>query len=293
MTTLRQNFIRELVIRGTSPRTQEAYVRAVYCLAKHYRKSPDRLNDEELKNYMFYLAHEKQLAASSLNQYISAFRLFYETVLQRPMDQVRRAMPRVHRAIRRPQVYSVEELERLFSVGCPYPKHRAFLMTVYGAGLRLSEACHLKAEHIHRYRMQIRVEQGKGRKDRYTLLSPKLLEELKAYWECFRPAHWLFPASNDPRLPMVEGVGQKIFYTALKRAGLPRRGGIHSLRHSFATHLLESGVEITVLQRLLGHSSLATTATYLHVRQERLAQIKSPLQLLDLSRLKADPQTKP
>ena len=268
-------------------------MRAVYCLAKHYRKSPDRLNDEELKNYMFHLAHEKQLAASSLNQYISAFRLFYETVLQRPMDQVRRAMPRVHRAIRRPQVYSVEELERLFSVGCPYPKHRAFLMTVYGAGLRLSEACHLKAEHIHRYRMQIRVEQGKGRKDRYTLLSPKLLEELKAYWECFRPAHWLFPASNDPRLPMVEGVGQKIFYTALKRAGLPRRGGIHSLRHSFATHLLESGVEITVLQRLLGHSSLATTATYLHVRQERLAQIKSPLQLLDLSRLKADPQTKP
>ncbi len=131
----------------------------------------------------------------------------------------------------------------------------------------------------------IRVEQGKGRKDRYTLLSPRLLEELKAYWQCFRPEHWLFPASNDPRLPMDERVGQKIFYGAVKRAGLPRRGGIHSLRHSFATHLLESGVEITVVQRLLGHTSLSTTSNYLHVRQERLAQIKSPLQLLDLGQI--------
>ena len=291
MTTLRQNFIRELVIRGTSPRTQEAYVRAVYCLAKHYRKSPDLLSDEELKNYVFYLARERKLSASSLNQYVSAFRFFYEKLLQRSMDQVRRAVPRVNRAIRRPQVFSVQELERLFTVGCPYPKHRAFLMVLYGAGLRLSEACRLKAEHIHRSRMQIRVEQGKGRKDRYTLLSPKLLEELNAYWKCFRPQHWLFPASSNPQLPMDERVGQKVFYGAVKRAGLQRHGGIHSLRHSFATHLLESGVEITVVQRLLGHSSLATTSGYLHVRQERLAQIQSPLQLLDLSRLGTGPQS--
>jgi integrase/recombinase XerD len=291
MTTLRQNFIRELVIRGTSPKTQEAYVRAVYCLAKHYRRPPDQLSDEELKNYLFYLADQRHFSASSLNQYVSAFRFFYAAVLQRSVEQVRQAMPRVYRAVRRPQVFSVQELERLFTVGCPYPKHRAFLMVVYGAGLRLSEACRLKAEHIHRYRMQIRVEQGKGRKDRYTLLSPKLLEELRAYWQCFRPQHWLFPASNNPELPMDERVGQKIFYGAVQRAGLPRKGGIHSLRHSFATHLLESGVEITVLQRLLGHSNLATTSNYLHVRQERLAQIQSPLQLLDLSRFPGKPKT--
>ena len=291
MTTLRQNLIRELVIRGTSPRTQEAYVRAVYCLAKHYRKSPDQLTDEEIKNYLFYLANERHLSASSLNQYVSAFRFFYEVVLQRSMDQVRRAMPRVHRAIRRPQVFSVEELERLLTAGCPNPKHRAFLMVLYGAGLRLGEACRLKTEHIHRYRMQIRVEQGKGRKDRYTLLSPKLLKELQAYWKCFRPQHWLFPASSNPQLPMDERVGQKIFYGAVQRAGLQRHGGIHSLRHSFATHLLEAGVEITVVQRLLGHSSLATTSNYLHVRQERVAQIQSPLQLLDLSRLDTGTQT--
>lgn len=256
---------------------------AIVRLAKHYHQSPDRLTDEQLKNYVFFLASEKKLAASSLNQAVSAMRAFYSWVLQRSVDQLWLVLPRVNRAIRRPEVFSVEELERLFSVGCPHPKHRAFLMTVYGAGLRLSEACHLKAEHIHPRRRQIRVEQGKGRKDRYTLLSPRLLQELRDYWQCFRPEHWLFPSTKDSQVAMDERVGQKMFYSAVERAGLPRRGGIHSLRHSFATHLLEAGVEITIVQRLLGHSSLATTATYLHVRQERVAQVQSPLQLLDMS----------
>ncbi len=283
MTPLRQNFIRELVVRGTSPRTQESYVGAIARLAQHYHQPPDQLSDDQLKGYVFYLAQEKELSASSLNQAVSAMRAFYSWVLQRPADHLWLALPRVHRAIRRPEVFSVEELERLFTVGCPYPKHRAFLMTVYGAGLRLCEACRLKAGHILPRRKQIRVELGKGRKDRYTLLSPRLLEELRGYWRCFRPEHWLFPSVEDPRLPMDERVGQKMFYSAVTRAGLPRRGGIHSLRHSFATHLLEAGVEITVVQRLLGHSSLATTSNYLHVRQERIAQIQSPLQLLDLN----------
>ena len=290
MTTLRQNFIRELVIRGTSPRTQEAYVRAVYFVAKHYHKAPDQLSDEELKNYVFYLAQEKKLSASTLNQVVSALRFFYRTVLQRSADHLYLVLPRVNRAIRRPQVFSVAELERLFTVGCPHPKHRAFLMTVYGAGLRLNEACHLQFRHLDRGRMQIRVEQGKGRKDRYTLLSPKLLAELEQYWQYFRPAHWLFPSSSDPQAPLIDRVGQKIFYRAVERSGIARKGGIHSLRHSFATHLLEAGVEITAVQRLLGHSSLATTANYLHVRQERLAQVKSPLDLLELSRLPGRPK---
>jgi site-specific recombinase XerD len=158
-------------------------------------------------------------------------------------------------------------------------------MTVYGAGLRLEEACHLKFENINRRRMQIRVERGKGRKDRYTLLSPVLLQELEGYWKCFRPKHWVFPSVKYPDRPMDYHTGQRLFYRAVKRAGLPRRGGIHTLRHSFATHLLEAGVEITVVQRLLGHTNLATTSGYLHVRQERVAQIKSPLQLLDLKDL--------
>jgi site-specific recombinase XerD len=290
MTTLRQQFIRELVLRGTSPRTQESYVAWVATVARYYDQSPDKLSDEQLKDYLFHLAREKRRAPSTLNQAVSGLRSFYQLVLHRPMEQLASALPRVAHDVRRPQVFSAQELERLLTVGCPHPKHRAFLMTVYGAGLRLNEACHLKVTHIDSARMQIRVELGKGRKDRYTLLSPRLLEELRTYWRAFRPANWLFPASRDAKAPMPDGTGQRIFWNAVKRAGLPRKGGIHSLRHSFATHLLEAGVEITVVQRLLGHSSLSTTSNYLHVRQERLAQIQSPLQLLDLSGLAAPSQ---
>jgi integrase/recombinase XerD len=290
MTTLRQQFIRELVIRGTSPRTQESYVAAVYGLARHYHQAPDQISDEQLKDYMFYLAQERKLAPASLNLTNCALRSFYQLVLQRPVEKVRLSLPWVARAIHRPRVYSVEELEKLLTVGCPHPKHRAFLMTVYGAGLRLNEACHLKFCHIDAARMQLRVEQGKGRKDRYTLLSPKLLQELRSYWKICRPSVWLFPAPRNPQQPILDGTAAKIFQRALQRAGLPNKGGIHSLRHSFATHLLEAGVEITVVQRLLGHSSISTTVTYLHVRRERVSQIQSPLQLLDLDGVKPSAQ---
>lgn len=272
-------------MRGCAVRTQEAYLQQVYQLAKHFRQSPDQLTHEQVREYLFYLARERQLAASSLNQAVNAFRFLYERVLHREVEALRQALPFTRKPILRPQVYSIGELERLFTVGCPHPKHRAFLMTVYGAGLRLNEACHLKAEHLDAARQQIRIVQGKGRKDRYTLLSPRLLAELRQYWRLFRPRHWLFPATRTPEQPMVDATGQRIYYHAVQRAGLRRKGGIHALRHSFATHLLEAGVEITAVQRLLGHAHLNTTSTYLHVRQERLAQIAGPLQLLDLSQL--------
>ncbi len=286
MTTLRQKFVRELVIRGMSPRTVDAYVKAVAGVAQHYRQAPDQLSDEQLKDYLCYLAQERKLAPGSLNVAVSGMRAFYDWVLQRPNCGLWRALPRVRKSVHRPQVFDVTEVERLLTVGCAHPKHRAFLMTVYGAGLRLREACRLEPRHIDSARMQIRVEQGKGRKDRYTLLSPRLLQELRAYWRMFRPGKWLFPASRDPSQPMDGNMGQKIYYGAVARAGLPKKGGIHCLRHSFATHLLESGVEITIVQRLLGHNALSVTANYLHVRRERLAQVQSPLQLLDLDRAK-------
>jgi len=288
MTTLRQQYIRELVIRGYSPKTERAYVAAVYGLAKHYHKAPDQVTDDGLKDYLFYLARERKLAPSSLNVTVSGLRLFYDLVLHRTSEHLKPVLPRSAKAIRRPQVYSPEELERLLTIGCLHPKHRAFLMTVYGAGLRLGEACHLQPRHIDGERMQIRVEQGKGRKDRCTVLSARLLEELRGYWRMFQPQEWLF-FGRDRQVPLASNTGQRIYEGAVKRAGLPRKGGIHRLRHSFATHLLEAGVEITVVQRLLVHSSLSTTSTYLHVRQERLAQIKSPLQLLDLDRGKLTP----
>ncbi len=285
MTPLRQRFIEELVLRGCSVRTQEAYVHQVYQLAKFFRQPLDQLSNEQVRAYLLHLARARQLAPSSINQAVNACRFLYERVLHREVEALRQALPFTRKPILRPQVYSTAELERLFTVGCAHPKHRAFLMTVYGAGLRLNEACHLKAEHLDAARQQIRVVQGKGRKDRYTLLSPRLLAELRAYWRLFRPQHWLFPATRSPEQPMVDATGQRIYYHAVERAGLRRKGGIHALRHSFATHLLEAGVEITVVQRLLGHAHLNTTSTYLHVRQERLAQIAGPLQLLDLSPL--------
>ena len=284
MTTLRQNFIRELVIRGMAPKTQEAYVRAVRDLAAHYHKGPDLVSDDEVKDYLVHLAKERQLARSSVNVVVNGMRSFFELVLKRDCEHLKRIMPHTKKAIRRPRVYSIAELERLFTSGCVHPKHRVFLMTVYGGGLRLGEACRLKSTHIDSARMQIRVEDGKGHKDRYTLLSARLLQELRDYYRMFHPKEWLF-FGRDPSEPLPHATGQKIFYNAQRRAELPDKGGIHSLRHSFATHLLESGVEITVVQRLLGHSSLSTTSIYLHVRQERLAQIQSPLQLLQLSKV--------
>jgi site-specific recombinase XerD len=281
MTTLREKFIRELVIRGIAARTQQSYVAAVYGLAKYYRQSPDQLSDEQIKQYIFHLAQERGLAPASLNLAVYALRSFFRLVLGRSIEQVRRCLPGIKQAVHRPQVFSTQEMEKLLTVGCLHPKHRAFLMTVYGAGLRLNEACHLKPAHIDSARMVIRVQEGKGRKDRYTLLSPRLLQELRSYWRVVRPGPWLF-FGRDRQLPLPEGTGQAIFDLAVQRAGLPKKGGIHSLRHSFATHLLESGVEITVVQKLLGHSSISSTVTYLHVRRERVAQVQSPLQLLDL-----------
>jgi site-specific recombinase XerD len=266
-----------------APKTQEAYVRAVRDLAAHYHKGPDLVSDEEIKDYLVHLAQGRQLARSSVNVAVNGMRSFFELVLKRGCEHLKGVMPHTKKAIRRPRVYSIEELERLFRVGCVHPKHRAFLMTVYGGGLRLGEACRLKPAHIDSARMQIRIEEGKGHKDRYTLLSARLLQELRDYYHMFRPKEWLFFGRNQNE-PLPAATGQKIFYLAQERAELPEKGGIHSLRHSFATHLLESGVEITAVQRLLGHCSLSTTSVYLHVRQERLAQIQSPLQLLQLSK---------
>lgn len=286
MTTLRAQFIRELTLRGSSPRTIESYVDAVAALARHYGRSPDRIGEEEIKAYLFHLIQERGLSASTLNVAVSGLRFFYRVVAGRPIEQLLGTLPRVRRQVRRPRVYSVAEVERLLVAGCFHLKPQAFLATVYASGLRLSEACHLRVEHIDSARMQIRVVQGKERKDRYTLLSPKLLEQLRAYWRLYRPGPWLF-FGRDRGQPLPEGSGQKIFYRAVRRAKLPHKGGIHCLRHSFATHLLEAGVELPVLQRLLGHSSLSTTAGYLHVRAERLAQLNSPLELIDLGKLKA------
>jgi site-specific recombinase XerD len=280
MNSLRQKLIDEIDLRGRSVHTRRSYVQCIARLAKFYQRSPDRLSDEEVRGYLLHLLRKEKLSASSLIVAVSALRFFYEHVLQRPPEAVEHMLPRSKTPVRRPQVYSVEELEKFFAFPGLNRKHRAMFMTTYAAGLRVSETCQLKVEHLLSDRFQIRILQGKGKKDRYSLLSPRLLEELRAYWRIYRPREWLFPSRLDPDSPLCTDGIRYAFVTAIQRAGLPARGGIHSLRHSFATHLLEAGVDVLTLQRLLGHSQLATTAIYLHVRRQRLTQVSGALDLL-------------
>lgn len=280
MTPLRQQLITALTLKRYSPKTHEAYVGAVTGLARYYGRSPDTICNQEIKAYLLHLHNERRLSASSLNVAVSGLRFFYAQTLDRSIAEVEKTLPRARQPKHYARTYTLQEISKLLSQGCRQPKHRVFLMTVYGAGLRLNEACHLQVQDIESDRMMIRVNQGKGAKDRYTILSSWLLEELRCYWRFFRPKPWLFPSSRDPQRPLLDGSAQKMFYGALSRCGLPNRGGIHCLRHSFATHLLEAGVEITVIKMLLGHSSLKTTSNYLHVSGERLAQIRSPLDFI-------------
>jgi integrase/recombinase XerD len=284
MTPLRQKLIDEIQLRGFSIHTQDSYVRSVYGLAGFYRRSPDLIEDEEIKTYLLHRLRDDQLAPSSLIVTVSGLRFFYGAVLHRPTEAIEKALPRMKKPVRRPQVYSVQELDQLFSHPGLNRKHRALLMTTYAAGLRVSEVCQLRIPDLISERAQIRVVQGKGKKDRYTLLSPRLLQELRTYWRAYRPKEWLFPSPLLPDRPLTRAAAERAFYKAVELAGLPDRGGIHSLRHSCATHLLEAGVDLPTIQRLLGHRSLSTTATYLHVGQPHLDQVRSALDLIDFKR---------
>lgn len=277
MKPLRQKLLDTLTLRGYSARTIESYVKSVEMLAKAYWRSPEKISNEEITAFLLKGLRESHWSASTLNVKVSGLRFFYHHVLGRSLAEVESAIPRTKRPRTLPRVYSREELELLFEKGCMNEKQRAFLMTVYGAGLRLGEACRLKISDIESRQMRIRVEQGKGKKDRYTLLGERLLKELREYYRWYRPAKYLFESKVMPGMPWTDYAGQRTFWRALERAGLPNRGGIHSLRHSFATHLLEAGVEITVIRVLLGHNSLAATSIYLHVADSRFGELRSPL----------------
>lgn len=284
MTPLRQKLIDEIQLRGFSPHTQDSYVRSVTGLARFYHRSPDQIGDDEIKGCLLHLLRVKRLACSSLIVAVSGLRFFFGPVLHRPTTAIEQALPRMKKPVLRPKVYSVQELEQFFQQPKLNRRHRALFMAMYAAGLRVSEVCQLRLADLLSDRHQIRVVQGKGKKDRYTLLSPRLLEELRAYWRLYHPQDWLFPSTLFPDRPVTRAAVERAFTIALARAGLPDRGGPHSLRHSFATHLLEAGVDPLTLQRLLGHSRLATTTTCLHVRQERLNHVASALDLIDFSR---------
>jgi integrase/recombinase XerD len=275
MGALRKQMDGDLVVRGMSVRTREAYLGAVAGLAKYYARRPDQSSAQEVQNYLLHLVEERKLAWSSCNIVAQGLKFFYRVTLKRTKAQF--GIPTARQPQKLPQVLAREEVARLIE-RTAHPRHRAILMTTYGAGLRLNEVCHLKLTDIDSARMTIRVEQGKGAKDRYTLLSPRLLAELRRYWAWYRPKIWLF-TSKDGAHPISDATVQKIFYAAKKRAAIVKECGIHGLRHAFATHLLEAGVDVHTIQRLLGHGHISSTLRYFHLARKHLAKTPSPLDL--------------
>ena len=278
MTELRKRMEEAMVLRGLAVRTRETYLACVSALAKHYRCSPDRLDTAQLQAYLLYLIQEKKLAYASINQAACAYRFLFDVVIKRPNARLDIPMAKVPKRL--PVVLSRQDIQRLFQV-CPNLRCRTVLMTTYAAGLRVSEVCALKVSDIESApdRMCIKVRQGKGGQDRYTLLSPRLLDTLRLYWRTCQPRDWLFTSRAGG--PMNDQTAQRIYWAACDRVGLTNAAGIHTLRHSFATHLLEAGVDLHTIQRLLGHGHISTTMRYLHLARSQVTATTSPLELLD------------
>ena len=285
MTPLREKMIKELKLARYSEKTNEAYLRAAKGLAEYYWRSPEVISTAEARDYLHHLMVERKLSWSTCNVAASGLAFLYGKVLGR--EDFRAQLPSRKLPRTQPQVLSVEEVNRLFEV-TKNPKHRVLLMTAYGAGLRVSEVVRLKVTDIESDREMIRVEQGKGRKDRRVLLSKHLLGELRTYWRIECPPVWLFPGKSlDHHLSI--GAAQRAYYRAKKAAGIQRGRGIHTLRHCFATHMLEAGADSTEVQMMMGHRSIATTIGYLHVTERRLEKLKGPLDKLFQSK-SVDPE---
>jgi integrase/recombinase XerD len=280
MTELRRRMIQAMTVRGFSPRTHESYLGAVRRLAKHYRRSPDELSSAEVQAYLAHMVTVRGLSWSTCNIAAQAFRFLYHVTLGRDAEDYE--LPTAKQSQRLPEILSREEVARLIEAP-PNPKHRLLLATTYAAGLRVSEVVGLRVQDLDRSRMTLRIEQGKGRKDRVVPLSRKLLDRFEDYWKTEPRRIWLF-ANRHGNRPIDITVAQKVFIMAKLRTGITKRGGIHGLRHAFATHLIESGADVPTVQRLLGHRSPMTTMRYFHLSQTRLATIRSPFDSLDTPR---------
>jgi len=275
MTILRQRMIEDMQVRNLSSSTRDTYLLQVSLFARHFRKSPALLGPEELRSYQVYLTTDKKLSPSSIHIAVAALRFLYKITLKKQWS-LEEALPAPKMPDRLPSVLSRDEVGHF--LGCVESlKHRAILTICYAAGLRISEAVHLKTGDIDSQRMVIRVAQGKGHKDRYVMLSPKLLDTLRDYWRIVRPKEWLFPGYLDqPITRHAVGVACR---EAQRRSGLSKPITPHSLRHAFAVHLLEAGTDVRTIQLLLGHRGLATTAKYLRIAASKVCAATSPLDL--------------
>jgi integrase/recombinase XerD len=278
MTELRQKMIRAMELGNLSDNTQRRYLDAVTGLAKHYHQSPDQLTKEMIEDYLLYLKNDKGNAPNSCASTLSGLRFFYKHVAEQKISIDYSLVRKVQKL---PTVLPQEDIENIINA-TDNLKHRLILMTTYSAGLRASEVIALKPENIDSKRMLIKVR-GKGDKDRYTLLAKRLLPELRHYYNKFQPQTYLFPSSykNKKHQPLSYGSVRSIYEKTRKKAGVKNGAGIHTMRHSFATHLLEAGYDIRKIQVLMGHRRLSTTMIYLHVSRETLSKIPSPLDLMD------------
>jgi site-specific recombinase XerD len=273
MGKLRDQMEMDMRLRRFSPKTVTCYLACMKGVAKHFRKSPAELGDEEIRRYLHYLMEERKASQSVLVQTYSALKFFFENTLQKQWNAFR--IPRCKQRRKLPGVLTREEVESILSA-TKNLKHRAILMTVYSAGLRIGEVTRLKISDIESGRMMIRVNEGKGLKDRYTLLGERNLEMLRCYWKAYRPLEWLFPGRNASEPVSISAI-QRVFKTSLAKAGIKKKASVHTLRHCFATHLLESGTDLYYIQRLLGHKSAGTTSVYLHITGKDIGKIKSPI----------------
>ena len=281
---LRQRMIEDMTARRFKEKVQKDYVRHVRAFANFLGRSPDTATSEDLRRFQLHMA-QQQIGTPTINSAIAALRFFFTETLERP-DLVR-PLRLVNEPRRAPVVLSAEEVARLLQAA-PGLKYKAALSVAYGAGLRVSEVANLKVSDIDSGRMMLRVEQGKGQRDREVMLSPRLLEVLREWWKAARPRVWLFPGQN-PINPVTPRQLNRAVTVAKDLAGISKRVSPHTLRHSFATHLLEQGVDIRVIQVLLGHAKLETTALYTRVAVSTVRDIESPLDRLDVKLTKKTP----
>ena len=277
MTPLRQRMSEDMRVRNFSPLTQQSYLQQVSLFARHFHKSPDQLGPEEIHAYQVFLTSERKLAPATILVAVSALRFLYKVCLRKNW-RFEEVLPAPKKPQKLPVIPSPEEVLR-FLACVANTKHRAILTTCYAAGLRISEAIRLKPTDIDSQRMVIRVEQGKGHKDRYVMLSAKLLEILRSYWRALRPKDWLFPG-DVPGKPVTRGAVEHTCQRIRRLCGVAKPITAHTLRHAFAVHLLESGTDVRTIQLLLGHRSLATTAQYLRIATSKVCSTSSPLDLL-------------
>lgn len=276
MTVLRQRMLDDMRIRNLAAETQTSYLRHVAKFARFFGQSPELLGPEDIRTYQLHLIDDRQLAPTSVAGTVAALRFLYQVTLKR--DWAVEALPLPKRGETLPVILSPEEVVR-FLEGVARPKHRMILTTCYAAGLRLSEALRLQVTDVDSDRMVLLVARGKGARDRYVMLSPTLLQQLRVWWRIERPARWLFPGRN-PEQPMQKGTVQWACRLARYRSRLTKPVTPHSLRHAFAVHLLEVGTDVRTIQLLLGHRRLETTARYLRLATTKVCSATSPLDLL-------------